>query len=64
MLAVVFEISEPTADPAPLFFSLLILSWQDVSCQLLLQGHFCLSAALLPAMMAMDSNSLKLYPLS
>lgn len=33
---------------------------QDVSTQLLLQSHACLSAAVFPSAMVMDSNPLKL----
>lgn len=45
--------------PVPSSSTSQLLS-QDVSAQLLLQSYACLPAAILPAMMAMDSNLLQL----
>lgn len=37
----------------------LVLVYQDISFQILLQGHGCMSASMLPAMIIMDSGPLK-----
>ena len=54
-LSVGFEVSEAHARPSVSLY--LQLVDQNVSSQLLLQPHACLSADMLPARMVMDSPS-------
>lgn len=53
-----FDISEAIPFPAP--SPQLLLVDQDVLFQLLLQHHVCLPPAMLPVVLVMDSNTLKL----
>lgn len=54
-----FEISDAIPFPAPPNPQLLLVD-QDVLFQLLLQHRVCLPPAMLPVVLVMDSNTLKL----
>ena len=51
-----FEVSK---DPFPVSLCLMVVA-QDVSFWLLLQHHACLPVAMLPTMISLDSNPMKL----
>lgn len=61
LLRLGLEISKAHVTVSQLFLSLCLVPVdQNVSSQLVLQCHACLSTTILPAMMIMDSNPLNL----